>query len=213
MGIGRWRWCCRRVPGQQLLVSAARPGAVGVQADVDGIQPSARCRCLLDWLRSKNIDVVVFDMDQTMSSGHCGVGLRKDSELEAATVLHSTPGFRLAVATGSDPEEYEVQGQSRETHILGPDLARELIERSCPEALDSFEVMIGFDCRLHGNKPEDKGKRFHMRQIAQHYQVPFDRMLLLDDASSNLENEDGWHGVLVRKKEGFRLEDCLGEAV
>mmetsp|Transcript_21451 Transcript_21451/g.47585 ORF Transcript_21451/g.47585 Transcript_21451/m.47585 type:complete len:81 (+) Transcript_21451:467-709(+) len=71
--------------------------------------------------------------------------------------------------------------------------------------------MVGFDCRLHGDLSQDRGKRFHMRQIASHYSVPFSKMVLFDDAKQNLVNEDGWHGVLVRDpSKGFCFSDCLG---
>ena len=74
--------------------------------------------------------------------------------------------FGLGVATGSDPEvllfifsfffffffflifflglkEYNLPGQSKETHILGPDLAREVIKRYCPSAENCFGLLIG----------------------------------------------------------------------
>ena len=69
--------------------------------------------------------------------------------------------------------------------------------------------MIGFDSRLHGDIPDQRGKRHHMRQIAKHYNVAFDRILLIDDSKSSLENEDGWKGVRVRGADGFRFEDCF----
>eukprot|EP00009_Paramoeba_aestuarina_P006931 CAMPEP_0201517954 /NCGR_PEP_ID=MMETSP0161_2-20130828/8923_1 /ASSEMBLY_ACC=CAM_ASM_000251 /TAXON_ID=180227 /ORGANISM="Neoparamoeba aestuarina, Strain SoJaBio B1-5/56/2" /LENGTH=130 /DNA_ID=CAMNT_0047915593 /DNA_START=119 /DNA_END=508 /DNA_ORIENTATION=- len=57
--------------------------------------------------------------------------------------------FGLGVATGSDPEEYNLPGTSVKTHILGPDLATEVIKTWCPQILDCFGIMIGFDWRLH----------------------------------------------------------------
>ena len=34
----------------------------------------AKCQEIIEWLRVRNIRVVVWDMDQTMSGGHCGSG-------------------------------------------------------------------------------------------------------------------------------------------
>mmetsp|Transcript_127141 Transcript_127141/g.283420 ORF Transcript_127141/g.283420 Transcript_127141/m.283420 type:complete len:216 (+) Transcript_127141:116-763(+) len=182
---------------------------------------SQRCDRFVAWVVSSGLEVVVFDMDHTMSGMHCGSGLPIDQchtyieatsadFAEAARALHRIPGLHLAVATGSDPCEYDIEGQSRETHILGPDLAEAVIRYHCPEALPGFEIMVGYDWRLHGERSEEKGKRYHMQKIAAHYGVAFSRMLLIDDTPSNLENEDGWHGVLVRDaSKGFRFEDCL----
>ncbi len=104
----------------------------------------------------------------------------------------------LAVATNSDKLEYDVDENSRSTHICAEDLATALIERHCPEALPCFEIMVGYDYRLHGRQDEHRGKRFHMKAIARHYGVSPEEMVLLDDSPRNLENEDGWKG-----KDGF----------
>lgn len=192
----------------------------------DSTDGSARCRRFIRWVQTRGYEVVVFDMDRTMTAGHCGAGILRGPKLEqyvsavspdfieAARALHAlpSPGVRLAVATGSDPVEYDRLGSdARETHILGPDLAQEVIRRTCPEALPGFKVMVGFDCRLHDDRPQDKGKRHHMREISERYDnVPFERMILFDDSAMCLANEDGWRGVLVRQRCGFRFEDCPG---
>lgn len=185
------------------------------------------------WLRSNEFKVVVWDMDCTMSAGHCGSGLKLD-QLDAyikdgsgdfvsamyailnANALHGD-SFRCAVATGSDPCEYDLLGQSRDTHILGPDLATKLINYHCPETLYLFEVMVGYDCRLHVNDQDGdinyEGKREHMRRIQKHYNVPYKNMVLIDDSASSLVNEDGWSGVRVWGKEGFRFMHCLNANV
>ena len=65
-----------------------------------------------------------------MSAEHCGEGIRKTEQdkyiraasadfVALASALSLEPHFCLAVATGSDPAEYDLPGQSRETHILG----------------------------------------------------------------------------------------------
>jgi hypothetical protein len=160
-------------------------------------------------------------MDLTMGSGHCGEGLphaeidkyiagASPDFVEAARVLSRIPDIKLAVATNSDPAEYDLPGQSPQTHMLGPDLARALISHLCPDALPSFEIMVGFDHNCHKDVPWSPGKSWHMRRIADHYKVPFQRMVLIDDTASRLENTDGWRGVLVRDQcTGFHFEDCF----
>ncbi|CAK9068405.1 Hypothetical protein SCF082_LOCUS34450, partial [Durusdinium trenchii] len=179
---------------------------------------SPGCLLFVQYLRARSIKVVVFDMDLTMGGGHCGEGILKEDA--GAYIAKASPDFvealralvaldfKLAVATNSDPAEYDLPGQSRESHILGPDLATALIKYWCREALPKFEVMVGFDPDLHDD-PRLLGKSHHMRIIAEHYQVPFEEMLLIDDSARNLRNTDGWQGLLVREpKVGFRFEDC-----
>lgn len=184
----------------------------------------------VDWIIRNGIEVIVWDMDCTMSAGHCGAGLLRDNLskyiddtskdfVHAMNLIYehnlscklSQKIVRCAVATGSDPLEYDLPGQSRSTHILGPDLATEIIRHHCPHTMSLFEIMIGYDCRLHENDTvnisENRcGKRHHMRLIQQHYGVPFHKMLLIDDSTSSLENEDGWIGVKVDGRDGFKFE-------
>lgn len=190
-----------------------------VRASLEGYSP--RCKRFVAWVLSSGIDVVVFDMDLTMGSGHCGDGLKLEELasyisgaspdfVEAVRALSGIPSIRLAVATNSDPAEYDLQGQSCQTHILGPDLATALLRHWCPEAVQKFEIMVGFDHDLHKDVPVLLGKSWHMRRIAEHYKVDFSRMVLIDDTASRLENSDGWRGVLVRdQKIGFQFEDCF----
>merc|ERR1719510_397107 len=146
----------------------------------------------------------------TMGSGHCGPGILRGEAVEnyiaaaspdfveALCLLARVPGIKLAVATASDPAEYGLPGQSRDTHLLGPDLACELIGRWCPEALPHFEIMVGHDPSFHPDQPKLPGKSLAMRRIAAHYGVDPSRMVLIDDSSRQLETDDGWHGLLVR---------------
>jgi len=183
----------------------------------------------VEWLKENKFSVVVWDMDCTMSAGHCGPGLTlaQLDEYVAATSsdfvvavkavllenVNKSGSFRCAVATGSDPFEYDLAGQSRETHILGPDLATNIIKYHCPETMGLFEVMMGYDCRLHTDAQDPnvnyEGKREHMRVIQRHYGVPFENMVLIDDSPSSLVNEDGWTGIRVLGKEGFKFSHCF----
>ena len=173
----------------------------------------------LKWVKAEGFEVV-FDMDHTMSGGHCGTGQlasslheyvgKTSADFVAFARALAAAGIKLAVATGSDALEYDLPGQSSETHLCGGDLARSVIEMKCPDLLEKFEILIGFDHRLHHDKmgPEYKGKRHHMRLIASHYKCNFSNMVLFDDTRKNLENEDGWYGVLVHNPHlGFRFED------
>lgn len=185
---------------------------------------SPRCRNFIAWLLARDIEVVVWDMDLTMGIGHCGEGIRRGEAVEqyvagaspdfveALRVLAQLPGLKLAVATASDPAEYGLPGQSQETHVLGPDLASELIGRWCPEALPRFEIMVGHDPRLHPEEPKMPGKSLSMRRIASHYGTAPSRMVLIDDSPAQLETGDGWHGLLVRGRQGFSFDDCLEDA-
>lgn len=218
--IGSARWLKGSPLGKQQLSSRSRVGAgEGVEAKS---KATPQCMRFVEWLLANGIDVVVFDMDMTMGSGHCGPGLAiakvgdyiagaSPDFVEAALVLSRMPGIRLAVATNSDPAEYDLEGQSRDTHILGPDLARALIQHHCgSDVLARFEIMIGHDPDLHKDMTPLLGKSVHMRKIAEHYGSKFERMILIDDSPSRLENVDGWQGILVRNpKVGFRFEDCL----
>jgi len=175
---------------------------------------------------------VVFDMDHTISSQHCGSGLPLADlphYINAASwdfILLAdalaAKGVKLAVATGSDAAEYDLPGHSRQTHICGEDLVAALLHHVCkPATLKSFDIFVGYDDRL---QPEDAdkgeregpvgrrmdGKRHHMRRIAAHYGCAPSGMVLFDDVLGNLENEDGWHGIHVRERaEGLRFEDIF----
>jgi hypothetical protein len=126
----------------------------------------------MDWIKKNDFQVIVWDMDCTMSSKHCGEGLPLEkleeyinsASLDFVTIIKEIPKIetkiKFAVATGSDPKEYNLHPKGKESHILGPDLATKLIEHHSPNSLKLFEIMVGYDCRLHENKndPSYKGK-------------------------------------------------------
>ena len=207
------------------------------QVYIDLVPPSSKClpssmeKChaALQWLKEKKISTVVWDMDHTMSGQHCGDGLEisnlnayLNAVSEDFVLLSNALAFhniKQAVATGSDPAEYEIKSRNRCTHVLGPDLATQLIKTKCNErVLKSFEIMVGFYCRIHLNNFLDgdvvvnrKGKRHHMRRIRTFYDETFENMLLIDDSKSSLINEDGWHGMRVQDPNvGFQFSDLLG---
>ena len=205
-----------------LLTAAAPLLCSVVRSNRKKIDERAWTSKFIKFLKTKGIRCVVFDMDHTMSACHCGAGLPRTGlqnyirsvssdfvALASTLASEEEPGFQLAVATGSDPAEYDLPGQSRDTHILGPDLATAVIEQTCPShVLPKFKIMVGYDYRLHGKVPTQKGKRHHMREISKFYGVPFEQMIIIDDSMSSLKNEDGWHGMLVHKRDaGFTRSD------
>lgn len=234
---GEWTLRVAAAASFMIAVASASVGALAPAAlcsDEGGEVPpseskalagtSPRCRTFIAWLLALDIEVVVWDMDLTMGSGHCGEGILRGEAVEqyvagasldfveALRVLAQLPGLKLAVATASDPAEYGLPGQSQDTHLLGPDLASELIGRWCPESLPRFEIMVGHDPRLHPEEPKLTGKSWAMRRIASHYGVDPSRMVLIDDSAHQLETSDGWHGLLVRGRQGFSFDDCLEDA-
>ena len=76
--------------------------------------------------------------------------------------------------------EYSLPNQSKHSHILGPDLAKALINQTCPKyVLHKFQIMVGYDYRLHGKIANEKGKRHHMRKISKFYNnIPFNEMII-----------------------------------
>lgn len=188
------------------------------------------------WLTERGIAVVVFGLDRTMSAadGGDGEGVQRH-ELEdyfdhvsedfvVAARLLAKKGVHLAVATCGERDRDEGlrrsswlawrRGGVAKAHqpppLLGVELARAVVAHRCPEARHAFGIMVEYSPALRHAAPEESGKRHHMRQIAEHYEVPFEKILLIDAAPESLRNEDGWKGVLVKDtRVGFQFSDCL----
>ena len=72
--------------------------------------PISGADSFLEWVQNHGFEVVVFDMDRTMSSFHCGSGLKKEemhdfianASGDFVTALEGlkTVNFKCAVATG-----------------------------------------------------------------------------------------------------------------
>eukprot|EP00808_Paulinella_micropora_P021752 g19892.t1 len=152
----------------------------------------------------------MFSKHETRRSDHQLQGHLHQSEfLDTASHVVYCRLFSLVslTATGSDTEEYKLEGNSRQTHICAEDLARSLLSTHLSSfAQTSFKLLVGFDNNLHGKHPENSGKRYHMRRIGVHLAVPPEQMLL-DDSDSSLDTGgDGWHGLKVRQP-GFLFGD------
>lgn len=183
-------------------------------------------------LHRRGIRVVAFDVDYVMSAASVGDGLPRHElgDFLAKTSQDFVPaaralaqhGFKLAVACrGEDsarkppppPSSAGARGASAsgfEAPLLGPDVARALLSQRCPEVLPHFEAIAGFEARPHDGRPEDVGRRRHMRHIARHYRVECREVLFFGSSPEDLSNEDSWSGVLCRdKREGFRFDDLV----
>mmetsp|Transcript_89362 Transcript_89362/g.208024 ORF Transcript_89362/g.208024 Transcript_89362/m.208024 type:complete len:295 (+) Transcript_89362:49-933(+) len=177
-------------------------------------------------LRDREFSVVVFELDGVMCvrpNHHKRAvpshevedylqGVSQDF-LEAAAAL-ARRGFHLAaiadaVATQPTQRWQEAPGEL----LTGPELARALLTRRCPEAASSFRIVLGSSSVNTGDQLL-ASRESQMGQVAAVYGEPMQRLVLF--TASRACARDGvneWTGVLVRDpSEGFRLEDSAALA-
>ena len=184
------------------------------------------------WLKTREIAVVVFELDDVMCSrsrGDRGVSLFQLEDYfagisqdfaEVAPALarrgYSLAGVVRGFSTGEAGEvkssssrwwRKEEAKQAKPEFVDGPELVRKLIARRCPDALPSFKVIMTTDDR---SKADGSSLEDTMLQIAQEYRVPARRLVLF--SASKACEQDGldktWTGIHVpNPKEGFRHED------
>jgi hypothetical protein len=101
-------------------------------------------------------------------------------------------GIHLAIATHSDAAEYNAWGRSEKDFIIGDELAHRVLKHAVPDIADKFFV-VAHNPRVRGNRdPLMTSKKFHIRSIAQHYNLQTTSVLLFDDDPQNvLDNENG----------------------
>ena len=174
-------------------------------------------------LKQKGIKLVSFDMDQTAVSIHSrGRLLRSELNdfLDKATVDFQKfvpalfrNGFFLSIATHSDEAEF---GDSikPETHILGSELARALVERHFPPDMASAFHIIAYNPRARedGSKDENKIKRYHVRNLVERFDVSPNEIVFLDDTKNVVDdciNTCGVRAILVDATKGFQISDLL----
>jgi hypothetical protein len=186
-------------------------------------------RCM-ELLKEHSIRLVVFDMDQTAVAAHSRGRLER-SEPEFSTFLnHATDDFvsliprlfaaniSMAIATHSDAAEYgviDVEVQL-ETHILGEELARALVDHHFPVDMSSAFFIVAYNPRHRGAEgllEDNRIKRYHMRVLKDHFQVqdPTD-ILFFDDVHHVVEDcreTCGVRAVLVDPQVGFQLSDLI----
>ena len=179
-------------------------------------------RCI-QLLQHHAIKVVAFDMDQTAVSVHSRGRLRReklDGYLDKATpdFLRIVPalykhGFNLCIATHSDEAEFGILVRP-ETHILGKELATTLVQRYFEERMASSFFIVAYNPRVQhgGSDPENKIKRYHMREIQRHFQVEPQDILFFDDTDAVVHdcvNSCGVKTIKVDPRRGFQLSDLL----
>lgn len=185
---------------------------------------------LIGRLRGRGISVVVFELDGVMCAGRNAAGV-PEQELEerlqgvsqdfveAASAL-ARRGFHLAaVASGpraaapppAPPRARRGGGAAPAAPraATGPEFARALLARWCPEAAPSFRVVL----EALAEAGEQPGARADggVREIAAFYGVPVEEVALFTACpGSRRSGVEGWTGVLVRDPaEGFRMDDSL----
>ena len=77
---------------------------------MDFVNHDNQGQLFLEWIESHGFEVIVFDMDRTMSTAHCGSGLKRtdmsdfisraSGDFVTAVNMLKTQNFRCAVATG-----------------------------------------------------------------------------------------------------------------
>jgi len=192
-------------------------------SETNDIDPEHRVKRCIQLLHHHSIKVVVFDMDQTAVSVHSRGKLRRDKldeYLDKATpdFLRLVPalqkhGFALSIATHSDEAEFGFLVRP-ETHILGKELATTLVQRYFEESIASSFFIVAYNPRVQpgGSNPENKIKRYHMREIQQHFQVDPQDILFFDDTANVVHdcfNTCGVKTIKVDPNKGFQLSDLL----
>lgn len=212
----------------ELLLSSVGGGlsaAIAVLEEVAWEQAGAtRFARVAAELQSKGVRAVAWDMDRTLVHAHSHgrmtkVGLAEFARcispdfLGLAAALHAQ-GIHQAVATHSDRAEH-TDAMPPETHLLGEDLASAVLRASPLEkkVVDSF-LLIGYNPGVRAAqgdaeaaRPANQAKKRHVRQIAAHFQVAIEAILLLDDLHDNCTNTEGCLVVRVDAAHGFRLFD------
>lgn len=173
-------------------------------------------------LHSQNVRVCVFDMDLTAVAVHSrGCLRREDMEayLQKATpdflalvpYLHRA-GIGLAVATHSDEAEYGGHVQP-ETHILGTELVRALLDYHFPKTIATAFFVVAYNPRVRkAVDPNDLIKRHHMRQILKHFDTVPQELVFFDDIEAIVRDCcDYCHvrAIQVDATTGFQYKDIL----
>ena len=168
------------------------------------------------------IRVVAFDMDQTAVSQHSRGRLKREDlnqYLDQATpdflalvpLLYSR-GLKLAIATHSDEAEFGGEVQP-ETHILGEELARALVQKHFSPQIASAFHLIAYNPRHHGSEGQQESnriKRYHMRKLIEYFQVLPHEVLFLDDTKGVVDDcieTCGVKTILVDAAKGFQIND------
>lgn len=184
---------------------------------------SAAVRDCIALLHSRNVRVCVFDMDLTAVAAHsqgCLLRSNLDDYLRQATpdFLALVPhlyaaGFGLAVATHSDEAEYGGHVQPA-THILGEELVRALLNYHFATPIASAFFVVAYNPRVRkAVNPNDLIKRYHMRQILQHFDtVSPQQVVFFDDIEETVRDCCDYcnvRAIQVDNRIGFQCRDII----
>lgn len=180
-------------------------------------------------LQESGIRVVIFDMDLTIVNQHSRGQLQRGAPLEAF-LAKVTPdfkrlvpelykqGFSLAIATHSDEKEVEYNKYiSKETHILGEELATTVLQRYfSPEIAESFYI-VAYNPYAHLSYWQTLfggawAKRHHMKLIQDHYQAKPEEMVMIDDMKPIVRDcikNCGVQAIHVSPLTGFTMKAIL----
>ena len=116
-----------------------------VEMDAAGIDDPSRFSEAIALLHRNGVRAVAFDMDQTAVAQHSRGRLRRTSldaylgravpDFVRLVPLLQEAGIGVGIATHSDEAEYDGRWVRPETHVLGSELARALLERSFEPAV------------------------------------------------------------------------------
>jgi hypothetical protein len=186
-------------------------------------------RCM-KLLQEHSIRLVVFDMDQTAVAAHSRGRLERAEPVFSTFLNRATADFKsliprlfaanisMAIATHSDAAEYGVVDQQvvPETHILGEELARALVDHHFPSDMSSAFFIVAYNPRHRGadGELEDNHiKRHHMRMLKHHFQVENAADILFFDDVQHVVKDCrvacGVRAVLVDPEVGFQLSDLI----
>lgn len=175
---------------------------------------------LVSALHSRGVRVVAFDMDHTITTVHSRSQLHRGEQLQhfISSASHDfalivgalvEAGIELAVATHSDARDYRGHVQPA-THVLGEELVQMLLDATVPDHAAAFKV-VAYNPQSHRDqRSENRHKRRHIREIAEHYMVPQHSVLLVDDDPRNVWSAKGaFPAVQVDERSGVQCQALL----
>ena len=93
------------------------------------------------------------------------------------------------MATHSDEAEHSAERPAA-THIIGQPLAEAVLRAAVPELAARFHVLACNPCVRDNARPDDAGKKWHMRRIARHYGTGMAQCALFDGDERNVDLGD-----------------------
>jgi hypothetical protein len=177
-------------------------------------------------LKKHGIQVVIFDMDQTAVACHSQGRLLRSAlpdylrhttlAFQRFVPLLYHHGMHLAMATHSDASEYNDDEIRVETHIVGDELARAVVQHCCrnDESMMLAFCIVAYNPRCHADGHDElhRVKRYHMQVIQNRFGVKPHEMLLLDDTEEAIEDcrtYCGVHSVLIDATKRLQENDLF----